>query len=54
MDLAIESPPLLRELHLGVDVLNGNGEVDKVQVKVVQTPELEGVLAALLDLILRE
>ena len=50
VDLAVKSPPFLRELLLGGNVLEGDGEMDEVKVEVLETPELKGLLAALLDL----
>ena len=50
VDLAVKSPPFLRELLLGGNVLEGDGEMDEIKVEVLETPELKGLLAALLDL----
>lgn len=39
MDLAIETPPLRGELDAGLNVLEGDGEVNKVEVEVVKAPQ---------------
>ena len=44
MDCAIESPPLRRVLGRGLNVLEGDGEVDEEEIEVVNAPELELVL----------
>ncbi len=41
VDLAVEPPPFLRELRLGGNVLERDGEVDEVKVEVIEAPELE-------------
>lgn len=38
---AIKSPPLWRVLVLGLNILEGDGEVNEVQIEVVYAPELE-------------
>lgn len=48
VNLAIQSPPLRWVLVLGLHVFEGDGEVDEVQVEVVDAPELELVLGDLL------
>ncbi len=52
MDLAIKTPPLRGELDAGLDVLDGDGEVNKVEVEVVKAPQGQGVLGGRLDLLL--
>ena len=54
VDLAVKSPPFLRELLLGGNVLEGDGEVDEVKVEVLDAPELELVVAELLGLHINE
>ena len=39
MDLAIVSGPAGREADGGVDILEGDREVDEEEVEVIQTPE---------------
>ena len=48
--LAVDAPPLLRELLLRSDVLDRDREVDQEEVKVLKTPKGKRVLAALLNL----
>lgn len=41
VDLAVETPPLRRVLGLNGNILEGDGEVDEVEVEVINAPELE-------------
>lgn len=50
MNATVESPPLRRVLVLRLDVFERNGEVDEVEVELLNAPELELVLSNVLGL----
>lgn len=41
VDIAVKSPPLRGVLCVDRDILEGDGEVNKIEIEVVDAPELE-------------
>ena len=41
VDLAVKSPPLRRVLSINWNIFEGDGEVNEVEVEVLNAPELE-------------
>ena len=50
MNSAVESPPFRRVFVFDIHILEGDGEVNKVEVEVVNAPKIELVLDKLLGL----
>ena len=51
MDLAIIASPAGREAVGGVDVGQGDGEVNEEEIEIVQSPQVKLVLGQLLHLV---